>query len=86
MRPGELKTYRSAVGRSLGLASRMCWTLTVTPLAAAHSQQRVVYSLLAAGQALGVLGNVLGFTEPLSRRVERMARLQTQIKDRIYVG
>jgi hypothetical protein len=57
-----------------------------TALAAAHSQQRVLYSLLAAGQALGVLGNVLESSRSLSRRVERMARLQTQIKDRIYVG
>ncbi len=57
-----------------------------TALAAAHSRQRVVYSLLAAGQALGILGNVLESSRSLSRRVERMARLQTQIKDRIYVG
>ncbi len=55
-------------------------------LAVAHSQQRVVYSLLAAGQALGILGSVLESSRSLSRRVERMARLQTQIKDRIYVG
>ena len=33
-RPGELKTYRSAWGSSFGLASRMCQTLTVIPLAA----------------------------------------------------
>ena len=39
-----------------------------------------------AGQALGVLGNVLESSRSLSRRVERMARLQTQIKDRIHVG
>ena len=34
MRPGELNTYRSAVGSRSGRASRMCWTPTVTPLAA----------------------------------------------------
>src|SRR5215211_478584 len=34
MRPGELNRYRSAVGSRSGRAARMCWTLTVTPLAA----------------------------------------------------
>jgi Beta-lactamase len=34
MRPGELKRYRSAGSSSFGLASRMCWTLIVTFLAA----------------------------------------------------
>ncbi len=33
-RPGELNTYRSAGGSSLGLASRMWWTSTATPSAA----------------------------------------------------
>lgn len=57
-----------------------------TALAAAHSQQRLLYSLLAAGQALGVLGIVLENSRSLRRRADRMARLQIQIKDRIYVG
>lgn len=55
-------------------------------LAAAHSQQRALYSLLAAGCALGALGNVLGFPWPLRREVKRMARFQTQIKERTQVG
>jgi broad specificity phosphatase PhoE len=55
-------------------------------LAAAHSQQRAFYSLLAASQALGALGTVLGFPGSLSRQVKRMARLQSQIEDRAQVG
>jgi hypothetical protein len=55
-------------------------------LAAAHSQQRAFYSLLAAGQALGALGTMLGFPGSLSRQVKRMARLQMQIEDRAQVG
>jgi len=55
-------------------------------LAAAHSQQRVFYSLLAAGQALGALGIVLENSRSLRRRADRMARLQTQIDDRTHVG
>ncbi len=55
-------------------------------LAAAHSQQRALYSLLAAGQAVGALGNVLGLPGSLSRQVKRMARLQIQIEDRAQVG
>lgn len=57
-----------------------------TALAAAHSQQRVVYGLGAAGQALGILGGLLESSRSLSRRVERMTRLQAQIEDRVYVG
>ncbi len=55
-------------------------------LAAAHSQQRVFYSLLAAGNALGAVGNVLESSRSLSRQVEQMARLQTQIKDRAHLS
>ena len=54
--------------------------------AAAHSQQRAFYSLLAAGQALGALGTVLGLPGSLSRQVKRMTRLRIQIEDRAQVG
>jgi len=55
-------------------------------LAAAHSQQRAFYIFLAAGQALGAFGIVLGLPGSLSRQVKRMARLQIQIQDRAKAG
>lgn len=55
-------------------------------LAAAHSQQRAFYSLLAAGQALGARGIVLGLPGSLSRQAKRMTRLQTRIADRAQAG
>jgi hypothetical protein len=67
------------VGHGIGIAS-------FAALAAAHSQQRVFYGLLAAGQALGLLGIVLGLPGSLSRQVKRMARLQIQIEDRAQAG
>lgn len=59
------------------------WIVGFAALAAAHSQQRALYSLLAAGQALGT---VLGLPGSLNRQVKRMARLQIQIEDRAEVG
>jgi hypothetical protein len=67
------------VGHGIGVAG-------FAALAAAHSQQRAFYSLLAAGQALGALGIVLGLPGSLSRQVRRMARLQIQIEDHAQVG
>ena len=46
----------------------------------------VGYIFLAASQALGAFGIVLGLPGSLSRQVKRMARLQIQIEDRAQGG
>jgi hypothetical protein len=55
-------------------------------MAAAQGQQRTIDSLVAAGYVLGALGNVLENSRSLRRQGDRMARLQTRIKDRTHVG